>query len=290
MRLGWAFLLSGIFIIAVGLAWIIIGWPGPDMNPANISSGIPGPVTTQSFFSGLPFMGTSTGEGSPASQTTPSPTTVVSTPSVLETPEVQNTPKLSSDDIKLHFLDLAFGADNAYLNRLNATDNKGRIIISVSGNNNADIQLLENAAREFNSVSQTNQLSERIKQASSGDITIKFIPENGMEGIAINTSDSRSTREITVDGITAAKIAKGSVYINANLKGDVRNHTLIRSLFYELGVVGDSYTYPDSVFYSGDNTNTLLTYADLKAIEVMYGRDLTPGMSANDVKGIIYIR
>ncbi|MCK9631743.1 MAG: DUF2927 domain-containing protein [Methanoregula sp.] len=279
MKAGWAFLLSGIFIIAVGLAWIFTGWsPG---SPASS----PGQSSSPSLFPGFPSLGPSAGEGAVATQAPVTPT-----PTVPETPAAQETPALSSDDIRLHFLDLAFGAGNANLERWNATDNNGRIVIALTANNNADTRLLENAVREFNSVSKTNQISEMIKQGGTGDITIKFIPESGMGGIAINASDGRTPREFSVDGVTAAKISRGSVYINANLKGDVRNHTLIRSLFYELGVAGDSDTYPDSVFYSGNNTNTNLTYADKKAIEIMYGSGLTPGMSVNEVKGIIYIR
>jgi hypothetical protein len=279
MKAGWAFLLSGILIIAIGVAWIFTGWS------AGTSTSSPDQSSSSSFFPGLPSLGPSAGEGTVATRTPVTPT-----PTVPETPVARETPALSSDDVRLHFLDLAFGAGNANLERWNATDNNGRIVISLTANNNADTRLLENAARDFNSISKTNQISEMIKQGGTGDITIKFIPENGMEGIAINATDGRTSREFSIDGVTAAKISRGSVYINANLKGDVRNHTLIRSLFYELGVVGDTDTYPDSLFSSGDNTNTNLTLADKKAIEILYGNGLTPGMSANEVKGIIYNR
>jgi len=187
-------------------------------------------------------------------------------------------------------MDLAFGAGNANLERLDARKNNGRIIISVTANHNTDVPLLENAARVFNSMSQTNQISEQIKQGSSGDITIKFIPESGMSGIAINASESRSAREFKINNTVAAKIARGTVYINADLKGNVRNYTLIRTLFYELGFVGDSDMYTDSVFSSGQTTNTNLTYADQKAIEIMYSNSLTPGMTLNDVKNTVYLR
>jgi hypothetical protein len=264
MKAGWAFLLSGIFIIAIGVALIIVGWPPNEPIPSVIN---PAP-TLSSITNETPV---------PSETTTISPT---------PTPTIT----ISSDAIKLHFLDLAFGAGNAYLERWNATDNNGRIVISVTASNDADTLLLANAVRQFNSMSQTNTLSGQIKQDSTGDISIKFIPADGMEGIAMNASSSQATREFTIDGATAAKITRGSIYINANLKGDVRNHTLIRSLFYELGVVGNTDTYPDSVFYSGDNTNVNLTYADLKAIEIMYGAGLAHGMSVTDVKKVVYIR
>jgi len=264
MKAGWAFLLSGIVVIAIGVAVIVTGWPANEPFLTVIS---PAPVS-------------------------PSVTSVTVVPSetTMEPASPTPVPTISSDAVKLHFLDLAFGAGNAYLERWNATDNNGRIVISVTAGTDADTLLLENAARQFDSVSRTNGLSGQIKQDSTGDISIKFIPPNGMEGIAINASSSRPTREFEINGTTAAKITQGSIYISADLKGDVRNHTLIRSLFYELGVVGTTDTYPDSVFYSGDNTNVNLTYADLKALEILYGAGLTGGMSLNDVKKAVYIK
>ena len=101
---------------------------------------------------------------------------------------------------------------------------------------------------------------------------------------------SLTTREFTQGGVTVAKITHGAIYLNADLKGDVRNHILVRSLFYEMGFVGDTRRYSDSVFYAEDNTNVNLTDADLQAIGIMYGTGLTHGMSAGDVKQAIYIR
>ena len=58
----------------------------------------------------------------------------------------------------------------------------------------------------------------------------------------------------------------------------------MRSLDHELGVTGETDKYPDSLFYSGENTNVNLTYADRGAIAILYGPGLSPGMTADDVK------
>ncbi len=266
MKSGSAFLLSGIIILAIGIAWLILGWTG----------GAPA----------IPGLGTipSTPE-----TTIPIPTGPVSaTPTLTQTPEPTLVP--SQDAIRLHLIDLTFGEGNVKLLRWDPARNNGRIIISVNGGNSADIRNLEVVARQFNSFSATNQLSENIKQNSQGDLTIKFVPESGMNAISLNVSDSNELKEVIVDGLTAARITPGSIYLNANLKGDVRNHTLIRSLYYTLGVVGDSDLYQDSLFYSGDNTNTNLTYIDQKALELLYGKRLQPGMSASEVKEILYVK
>jgi hypothetical protein len=270
MKTGWVFLLSGIFIIAVGVVWILTGSsaPGADMS----ATLFPAPGITQ------------------APGPSPSPSATAPAPAIAETPVPQATPQLSSDEIKMHFMDLAYGAGNAYLERWNATDKNGRIVLSVTGNSDTDIPLLAEAAREFNSQSQTNQISEQIKEESNGDIAIKFISADGFDGIVINTSESLTNREFSTGNLTTAKITHGTIYINADLKGEQRNHTLIRSLFYELGLVGETLKYPDSLFYAGENTNVHLTDADLKAIGIMYGTGLTHGMTVDDVKRVVYIR
>ena len=288
MKTGWAFLLTGIGIIAVGIALILTGWPAAEPGPAGSPPGSATPAATPG--PGYSPVETPTTGAPAASPDTAAPTLTAPASPATEVPAAQATAKLSSDDIKMHFMDLAYGAGNAYLERWNATENGGRLIISVTANKNADILLLETAAHEFNSVSQTIQLSERIKEGPNGNIAIKFIPADGMDGIALNTSPDLTTREFRQGGVTTAKISHGAIYLNADLKGDVRNHTLIRSLFYEMGFVGDTRKYPDSVFYAEDNTNVNLTYADLKAIGIMYGTGLMHGMRVSDVKQAVYIR
>jgi len=268
MNKGWVFLLSGIFIIAVGVAWIITGSPAPGVDLGNLT---------------LPV-------ASPSPGPSPFPTPAAPAPETTDTPVPQATLQLSTDEIKLHFMDLAYGPGNAYLERWDPTENNGRIVLSITANNNADVPVLADAVRVFNSESQTNQISEQIKEGSTGDITIKFIAANGFDGIVINTSESLTNREFRTGNLTTAKISHGTIYLNANLKGDLRNHTLIRSLFYELGFVGDTQKYPDSLFYAGENTNINLTDADRKAIEIMYGSGLTHGMTVDDVKRVVYIR
>jgi len=266
MKSGSAFLLSGIIILAIGIAWLFLGWTGS----ATVLSGL-GPIPSVA-----------------ETPVTVTPGPVSATPTLTQQPEPTLVP--SQDAIRLHLIDLAFGEGNVKLLRWDPARNNGRIIISVNGGSSADIRNLELMARQFNSVSATNQISENIKQNSQGDLTIKFVPESGMNGISLNNSDPTALKEMTVDGLTAARIIPGSIYLNANLKGEVRSHTLIRSLYYTLGVVGDSDSYQDSLFSSGDNTNTNLTSIDLKAVELLYGKRLQPGLSASEVKEILYVK
>jgi hypothetical protein len=279
VKTGSILLVSGLVIMAIGVAWLIVGILGVGTVPGAVP-----PATTPQPTPPAGNPGTG-----PATTLSPSATvTPVTTAS--ETPTAQPTAAVSSDAIKLHFMDLAFGAGNAYLERWDPDDNGGRIVLAMTANSNTDIVLLEQVIREFNSLSQTNQLSENIKEGPSGDIAIKFIPESGMTGIAVNTSESMTSREIRVNDTLAAKFTRGTIYINANLNGDVRNHTLVRSLYYQLGFVGATEDYPDSLFYAGANTNVNLSYIDRKAVEIMYGTGLARGMTVDEVKKAVYIR
>jgi len=281
--------IAGLFVIAVGVAWILTGGPGADTGSPVPSTPLPSPDVTTGTPVPPPVQDAPAQPtfGAQAVSTVAQPITEV--PLTTAAPTPQPTAPISSDDIKLHFMDLAFGSGNAYLERLNATDYNGRIIISVSANDATDLTELSNAAKEFNSISQTDQLSEMIKDGMNGNIAIKFIPGSGMSAIALNTSDDLANREIRSNGVTTAKLTRGIIYINSDLKGDLRNHTLMKGLYYELGVVGETAKYPDSLFYSGENTNVNLTYVDRNAIAILYGPGLYHGMTVDDIRKIMYI-
>jgi hypothetical protein len=273
----------GLFIIAFGVAWILTGGPGADLGSPVPTTPLPAPDVNESASIPTPVQDTSAQPTFGAQPITP----VV--PVTTASPTPQPTAQISSDDIKLHFMDLAFGSDNTYLERWNATDNNGRIVISVSASDDSDITQLSNAAKEFNSISQTNQLSEMIKDGMNGNIAIKFIPDDGMSAIVLNSSVAPTNHEFLSNGSIIAKITRGVIYIDEDLKGDQRNHTLMKSLYYELGVVGETAKYPDSLFYSGDNANVNLTYADRNAIAILYGPGLYNGMTVDDIRKIMYI-
>ncbi|AGB01522.1 DUF2927 domain-containing protein [Methanoregula formicica] len=269
MKAGWGFIISGVIIIAIGIVWLFFG-----MSATDIGQGI---TTTVSLPRVIP--------------TSAPPTTVPVTVVPTGTAVVAETITPSADAAKLHFLDLAFDARNPYLERWSETQNNGRIVISMVGNRDADAMAVQTALLEFNSLSRTNQISTQVKQGSAtGDIVIKFVTEDGMSAIPLNSSESLTNKEFVQDGRPVAKVTLGTIYINNDLKGDERSHVILRSLFYELGLVGTTDLYPDSLFYSGSNTNTALSLIDKEAIRLLYGTSLKPGMTANEVRSLLFVR
>ncbi|MDD5144489.1 DUF2927 domain-containing protein [Methanoregula sp.] len=269
MKAGWGFIISGIIIIAIGLVWLFFGMSAPD-----IGQGI---TTTVSLPQVLP--------------TSAPPTTVPVTMALMGTAVVTESTTPSADAAKLHFLDLAFGAGNPYLERWGETQNNGRIVISMVGNRDADAMAVQTALQEFNSLSRTNQISTQVKQGSAtGDIVIKFVTGDGMSAIPLNTSESLTNKEFVQGGRSVAKVTLGTIYVNNDLKGDERSHVILRSLFYELGLVGTTDLYPDSLFYSGTDSTKTLSLIDREAIRLLYGTSLKPGMTANEVRGLLFVR
>jgi hypothetical protein len=233
----------------------------------------------------------------PVPPTTPIPFTIQTTvpvpittaPQFTQNPiSVTTTRSITSDDITQHFMDVAFGSGTTQLDRLayNPTGSKPRNTLSLFNGNNADMALLGSFITEFNDLSATNQISENIKTTSNADMVIQFVAQSGMDAIP---SESY-TKEFKSGSVSYAKIGLGTIYINDNLKGDLRTHIILRSFLYELGCKGETLKYPDSMFYYDDNTNIRLSLIDKKAVQIMYGAGLYRGMTVADVKNVVNVR
>src|SRR5208337_428683 len=97
----------GLFVIAVGVAWILTGGPGGDMGFP--SQATPTPLPTPESMAGTvtpaPVQGTlpPSGPGDQAASAQAQPITTIA-PVTAASPILQPTQQISSDDIKLHFM------------------------------------------------------------------------------------------------------------------------------------------------------------------------------------------
>ena len=240
---------------------------------------------------------TTTSQNQTVSQTTPTPSPVQTTLPLQTTnqsmptpslPPVMTTLSITSDDVTQHFMDIAFGSGNTQLDRLayTPTSQKPRNTLSLFNGNSDDMALLESFISEFNDLSATNQFSENIKTTSTADTVIQFVPQTGMDAIPTESY----TKEFKSSGVSYAKVGSGIIYINDNLKSDLRTHIILRSFLYELGCKGETLKYPDSMFYYQDNTNTRLSLIDRRAVQILYGAGLKRGMTVADVKNVVYVK
>jgi hypothetical protein len=280
MKSSTVFLMLGILIVSVGLAWIVSqGFVFPVQTTASQTTTAP---------TVIPMV--------PVTTVTIPNTTVPSTIATVVTTQVTTgTVPASAGDIREHFIDITYSGTNR-LERLNYSASKSRIVICVVSGGDDDLAQIEKIVKEFNEASPTLKISENIKESGTGDIFIKFLPGNGLSAISLTDApDSGSfpepltRRELFQGGVSAAKIIRGTIYINADLQGDVRKHVLARSLMYEMGLTGDSSVFSDSIFYAGENTNTDLTSADKRVISMLYTDGTYNGMTMEELQKKIYL-
>lgn len=219
----------------------------------------------------------------------PPPGTVVTETETPVIPAFTPAPTLlSSEDINLHFIDVAFGSGNIFLERLPLSTR--RTTISLNAGRDSDRETIEAFILKFNALSQSNKLFENTKTGQSGDIRIKFLPPDGLKAVDLSSEVGWLNREFSCDGMTCAKIRGYDIYINDQMEGDQRTHYLLRALLYTLGFKGDSLRYRDSIFAFPENNATSLSFLDEKAVQVMYGLGMDNGMTVDDVKRVLFFR
>jgi hypothetical protein len=268
MKITTVFLILALIIVSAGFSGCVAGG-----LPGFAKTTVPTPRVTTTVVVDVP-------EITPASTDFPVlPTATAAEVPSATIPPVTTTPTLaSSSDIRELFDDVAYSYTYR-LERLHYDPDNPRIVISATAANDQDIAVIERTAKDFNSASPTVKLSENVKETGTGDLLIKFVPENGLKDISLidapesgEFTESLTRGELYQGSVLAAKIVRGTIYINANLKGAARDHVLVRCLMYEMGLTGETTKFSDSVFYAGENTNAVLTSADKKVITMLYSR------------------
>lgn len=274
-------LVLGVVIIAVGLAWIISGGMGA---PAEKT---PQTTATKTMTATTAIPATIVPAATSA--------TVATVATAVPTSAVPVVTAISADDITSLFLDVAYTSTNR-LERVNFNSAKPRLTVVALSAGNDDIALIEKTAKEFNEASQTVKISENIKESGTGDIFIKYLPEDGLSAITLSTiadsgtlTEALTRRELYQGNRIGAKVMRGTVYINANLKDRERKHMLVRGLLYQMGMTGETTKFSDSVFYAGENTNIDLTSSDKRVINILYQTAFYNGMTMDELRKYVYL-
>lgn len=197
----------------------------------------------------------------------------------------------STNDINKHFVDVAFGPDNSRISKWTGDF----VDIGISGAyTDADIIILNNFSKLFNSYSTVKLASEVTPERMTANIVLRFLPESSLKNVNLDNSwkvsKNRETDAINFIYKETPDIPESeTIFINSDLKGDVRIHWILRALLYELGFPGETGTYPDSIFYSDSETTTSLSKIDLKVVELMYGKKISNGMTLWEVQQFLFI-
>jgi hypothetical protein len=201
------------------------------------------------------------------------------------------TQEFSSADIGNHLIEIAFGPDNAVIER---PDN-AVLSATVSGSyTDNDVLLLKNFTRQFNDYSVTTKISENINFDNPADIWLDFLPSDSLSQINIDKSTTvyKNIQTGTIYFIQTSyfvtQTTSGSkTYVNDDLTGNERQKWELRALLFNLGFVGKSTTYPDSLFNDGATNASRLSTIDLDSLQLMYGKKITNGMTKANVRNTL---
>jgi hypothetical protein len=236
----------------------------------------------------------SSSQQAPAGNTTPqataSPTgtvpATVTTPSVTPTPQTQITDEM----IKRHFLNIAFGRDNAYIEKL-SVDPDNPVDFSLNGQVSADdVATIKAFAADYNKTTNTRTFSRDPIRTDQKGIYFGFFPDSYLKSLSetniIHKEVNPDTGQILY--LVAYSPDGGDrLYVNSDLTGDIRTHNIMRILFYYLGFPGQTYDYPESFFYANSSDNVVLTPLDKAAINVMYDARIYRGMTFESAKNVL---
>ncbi len=286
-----------LFAITIGPASGI--W-NPAKSIVNTSTGVPGngsnPVDLQNNSSlsskNIPVVAVAA-KKTIAVQSLTSKTAVSSASTNTGTVQsLANKTAASSTDAKRLFMSIAFGPNNVVIKKSAVN----RISLYISGDcDDNDTATIEQFKAQFNNYSYTNKFTWN-KNTQMATINVMFLPESSLENVensAIDTVISKDPNTGVINYIqsttTTPQTTVETLYINSDFTGDERTHWMLRGLLSELGFWGGTTDYPDSIFYTGSDTSAQLSEIDWKAVTLMYGSKITPGMSFDRVKSLLMI-
>jgi hypothetical protein len=205
---------------------------------------------------------------------------------------IVNKTAVSPEDAKTLFMSIAFGPNNAVIKKSAVN----RISLSISGDcDDNDIATIEQFKAQFNNDSYTNKFTWN-KNTQMATINVMFLPESSLENVENSDIDTVISKDPDTgvinymqSTVTTPYSTVETLYINSDFTGDERTHWTLRGLLSELGFWGGTTDYTDSIFYSGSDTTAQLSANDWKAVTLMYGSKITPGMSFDRVKSLLMI-
>ncbi|WP_321507941.1 hypothetical protein [uncultured Methanoregula sp.] len=194
----------------------------------------------------------------------------------------------SSADVGSHLLEIGFGPDNNVIQK----PTKDLLGISLMGaDKDSDVAVITNFINQFNNYSSTTKISTNIDTTSpSADITLVFLPESSLRQLNVDANTlivkdiQTGTYYFVRTTTTTFGTSNQQTYVNADLKGNTRARWILRALLYTMGFKGETAKYTDSLFYSGATDAKQASQIDLKAIQLMFGKKVTNGMTKAQIK------
>jgi hypothetical protein len=276
-----SFIIIILFLIALGPASFI--W-NPVKPMANSSTGIAG--------NSSPLTKINPGVNLLAPLVKNDIKTVVANKTISVVPSPTTLTRMTSADINKNFMRIAFGPDNPRIKKF--ADE--RISVAVMGSYvDNDTVIIEQFKDQFNNYSSTSKFVSGIKPGDKASLVITFLPESSLDNVldVAGTTVFKNPKTGIIYFVYRTKvegaITTETLFINSDFKDKQRTHWILRALLSELGLVGETDDYPDSIFNSGSENIDHLSDTDFKVVELMYSQKITSGMTFDRVKSVLMV-
>ncbi|MGV0864370.1 DUF2927 domain-containing protein [Mycolicibacterium sp. XJ652] len=205
--------------------------------------------------------------------------TLVSAPATVAGPNPSKSPQESLD----YFLEVAFGSEYG---RSTREIRKWSIDprINVHGTPTPeDLATLTEVVADLNALIDTVTLDV---VESGGNVDVYFAPESGFAEIEPNYVPGNSGY-FWAWWDAGGQITSSRVLVASDVTQVARNHLIREEITQMLGLMNDSFSYPDSIFY-GD-PSAIESYADLDeyVIRELYRPDVHAGLGVDETLAII---
>ncbi|MCK9580508.1 MAG: hypothetical protein M0Q92_08665 [Methanoregula sp.] len=215
----------------------------------------------------------------PTIKVTPKPTT---TPAKVTVSAIPTAKAYSSADIGYHLIEIAFGPDSSKIQKAN----KSLVAVSYLGPyKETDVTILNDFIGQFNAYSATTKISTNVNFNSPADITLEFLPGESLN--QLNSDLTRASYKNVDSGTIYFIRSEEKTFINTDMSGNVRKRWIQRAILYDLGFSGETAKYSDSLFYTDTSLGNQMSSLDWKAIQLMYGKKITDGMTKAVVKTLV---
>ncbi len=228
----------------------------------------------------------------PTTQVTPVQTTLSSTTLVTTTPGSSFT----KEQVDQLFIDIAFGCDNTRITKPDLTP-ENHLFYSLEGQvTNDDLAFVKGFTKNYDLLTSVGAFSD--DPLSTRGNPIIFYPSNSLDSleknfIACQELDPATGEPLYIIYKSVLENPNGQtsvttkIYLNSDLTGASRNHDLEKAMLSYLGFPGQTYTYPDSVFYYNAQSNVNFTPIDIEAMKTMYNPGIYSGMTIQEVRRLL---
>ena len=183
-----------------------------------------------------------------------------------------------------YFRDVAFGAEYGTLSRV-VRKWAGDLRIAVHGTPTAeDLEALEAVMTDLRSVMRGRRV---VVVTEDPNLNLYFAPESEFSTIDPNYQPTNYGFFWVWWGADQKLIRSQILISSTGITQEARSHLIREEITQSLGLMNDSWRFPESIYYQGWTSTTSYTDLDFIVLEMLYRDEITAGMSEAEAIAIL---